>query len=133
MGGTMAAGRVWLGCLATILAVFAAKVVLSHPALFVWAVFAAVFTWALTATYHWFTWAERAVTSESVAFGLQMDRGLNSEATRLHLLLTESQIAGGVLPRARLRSVPSQRRSADAEWNDIARIIEVEAQTDGAS
>jgi hypothetical protein len=102
--GTVTAGRIWLACLATILAVFAAKVVLSHPALFVWAVFVAVFVWALAATVRWFTWAERAVGAESVCFGLRIDLAaangaadhLEAEAQDLHLLLAEAERRAGL-------------------------------------
>jgi len=53
---------------------------------------------------------------------------LEAECQRLHVALAEHEIAGGTLPRARLRSVPLQRKSS--EWPAIVRAVE--GETGGA-
>lgn len=66
--------------------------------------------------------AENVALWERVAELIAANHTLNSENTRLHLLLTEAELLAGKNPRA-LSLVPMQRDGAEPTWPATARQI----------
>ena len=110
-----------------------ALLIIAVPTLWPWALAVGAFVAlaALGAAARRFRRAAREADAENVALWervaelIAANRALNSENTRLHLLLTEAELLAGKNPRA-LRLVPPSREVSDYDWPAIARVLEIE-------